>query len=1042
MITGSRLLAQYLETSGKGFKARANTDEARAAAARLNLAAAEKSLLPNAARDTAYSVSGEEISRLMRRTDLVDGRTSANGLLNVGGYSAQDLGVDDLSIFGGIDANLTAGNTPEEKRRAQRQRSNLLAGRPLDAEEEVVTTALDPSKFQATAHANTILQLRTPTAPITVSGKESRITKGAKGIKFADDEFKRKQNIRDSLYPIISESGRIINASDRSAEEKQIAQKNLIDAQELLAGIGEGSQANSAIAISKGEMSGGGMEQYLREDGTTGTRDRENMPVEGNLEGLPTAEQGSAYYAQKAGEQVRGNRSQAQIDEYSRVYGGGKDFGTMQSQNPSGINYNMEPRQENFGMAGQRGGKRGGFHQMPDGSMMSDRTTMTDRLQAEKKRLGSRQSDFSPEGGAGQPESPSALPTAEEQQQQRNMTMGNIGKSKASAAFQGAMANMPQTSQASMAPFQGLLDSVTPDLADNLAKMGEDAADKIFNKGESMYKTIADSLLKSKDDAIAASMAAYESARDAQIMQKNAEEDSLRWEESKTIQRAERDRRNKVVSLMAKNSIMGGIGSGGGIEAVEMADAALGAAIDEMRLTGKKDRKELAAKLAVKLTELSNANKESERVALKEYNAALANIAQLSFQNEAKRDERLQSVAETYANSMNTAYKEYAARLKEEAKDLRAQKNEERDDERVVKNDAWDRLEWVAATYYGKDAPRSIVEAIQKELPDVDVDQFLASTTAEERKEMRLRGDGDGGGVFGSYMPTPQQKQMVSYDDFVKSKIDEMQDAEGQTFSVEKREKLKEENEELWSRNYKSATAPSFDQMPSSGNANVDILAKGLLDGTVPESSLRLAAKEAKVSLSAVLNQTEALRRAGYTPDDPILTPDQQKSYVTIMKAVRQTENYKLASSAHRVVTGIEGQIALHTGTADVAAINLLQRGIIDFGVAVREDDIRNIKNAVPVLSKLDPKEWKGKVLEGIILTDVARQHFLDTAHHLAQDNISTFNDIDLPRIKREAKRFGLPESMFQDISDLDSIVGTESLDDILADEGLSPTEE
>ena len=133
MITGSSLLAQYLETSGKGFKAKSSAGQA--AAARLNLARAERSILRNAARDTEYSVSNEEISQLIRMTGDVEGRTGASGFFDISPVGSDELGGYDIGDFGRIDANLVAGNSQEQNRTAQRQRSNLLAGRPLDAAE-------------------------------------------------------------------------------------------------------------------------------------------------------------------------------------------------------------------------------------------------------------------------------------------------------------------------------------------------------------------------------------------------------------------------------------------------------------------------------------------------------------------------------------------------------------------------------------------------------------------------------------------------------------------------------------------------------------------------------------------------------------------------------------------------------------------------------------------------------------------------------------------------------------------------------------------
>src|SRR3990167_4518235 len=152
-ITGSELLAELLEKKGLGFKAASNTQEARDSALTLNRAFAERELRRDvtdltAQRKAGFSYANDVIAPLLRRSDLVTGRKRIAGQTNspgdvgyeifdmsgLGDQELSELGID-LKTLSGIAANLTLGNTQEQIRLAQRQRENLLAGRPLDAPE-------------------------------------------------------------------------------------------------------------------------------------------------------------------------------------------------------------------------------------------------------------------------------------------------------------------------------------------------------------------------------------------------------------------------------------------------------------------------------------------------------------------------------------------------------------------------------------------------------------------------------------------------------------------------------------------------------------------------------------------------------------------------------------------------------------------------------------------------------------------------------------------------------------------------------------------
>jgi len=351
--------------------------------------------------------------------------------------------------------------------------------------------------------------------------------------------------------------------------------------------------------------------------------------------------------------------------------------------------------------------------------------------------------------------------------------------------------------------------------------------------------------------------------------------------------------------------------------------------------------------------------------------------------------------------------------------------------------DALDRIEYLSSNF----APDEVADMI-KELAK-DITSFDASGLAglvpldAKAKIAKARSVGVGGGVGGGFLPTPEQKPAISFDEFTAQKIAEEEELQGQTFSIATRDELKIQNAEIWKKQHNALVAPSIDNLPSSGNVAVDNAAKDVLDGQFGGTNpIKNAAKTWQVSEREVAQQVDRYRTNGYVPDFPQFTDEQVKRYEPFVKRIRNTDEYRSAANANFILRRIGVVLSLKTGQGDSTAIELLQRGIKDPGMAVRNDDIERIVAAVPWIDKWNPEQILAKITAGRLFGKLGRAQFLETVNRISQETIDSYNEDILPRVRVEAKRLGLPESAFRNVNDLAEFNPGKNVQDTVSEYG------
>ena len=1000
----------------------------------MNLAKAERTLAGNPSKGSGHTVVGDELNTLIRMIGDVTGSTSRVGgdandvgdkvsgyeVLNVGGMSKEELGVEDIGIFGRIDANLTAGNTPEQRRTAQRQRSNFLAGRPLDAPEEI--------------------QAPEPLPQLNILENFGNFPKEIKGLGQAWAAFSKNPNAEGSfltlqqanpglsdkdLLDALEQADTLISnlgQFSRSAETDENPQKRTQAAQardqlkSFLDSLGFQNQAHETVELGSGRMSNEKVYAGVlseEESGVAGSKrviesiqkellrtdltEDERVALTKNiadeqakidaissefkiLSGV-TGAQGSAANIAKAKEQILRGRTPQQTAAYQRAY---------PDKSVQGAPVLHRGSRTFTGTEGTAG--------------------MTTDAQG---RLTTRQGTGAQPTGLDGTETPEgALPQVPTMTPEQTAT-----RSARQSATRGATLPPDQAAQAAANDLANVYDSqltteeqIRQDTIGGIEE-SEKRSDALANKWMSTY-------LKQQQDMQTKVDKVYNQSQKLLQDREDQARKKLAWEEQTKIGEARKAAVEEVMQMESDLAFSGGGTTGAALKDIRQAENEWKRTIINLGVAYDFKEEDLAIEYAQKRMEIDNTYIKDSNSNLDKYLTHLQTIENQQFTSEEARRSARITANNSYLRGTEKIRKDKAEAIKADNKAMNDAIDKKRDDDQAKEQDALDQIEYLSAHY----APEEVADAIRelgKNVTSFDATSLAGISPLDVKKKIAGAQSGAGNG-FGGLFPMPEQKPLQSYEEFVDQKIAAMEDEQNQSFGITKRDEIMLANESIWKKNYTASISPSIDSLPSSGNSVVDAAAKDVLNGVFGGvDPIKRAAETRNVPRSAIAQQIDVYRKHGYVPDFQQFTDTQVERYEPFIKRIRGTDEYKTASNASFIVRRIESVLSLKTGQGDSTAIELLQRGMKDPGMAVRQDDINRIVAAVPWASKFDPVQWKDKVLSGTLFNENARQQFREVLLRLGGETIRAYNEEHLPNIRIEAKRLGLPESAFRDLNDL-----------------------
>jgi len=506
-------------------------------------------------------------------------------------------------------------------------------------------------------------------------------------------------------------------------------------------------------------------------------------------------------------------------------------------------------------------------------------------------------------------------------------------------------------------------------------------------------------------------------------------------------QKAVRDQKEATQKLLDSQTIMlalgGGFGSSDGNR--ELAEA---------RLKGEEAIINLNKEFGFKKTDVSLAFTEEYNRAFENYQSAW-NTATENFESKVS-DISLQGISNQQAksNALRTAYKEYVTEIKGARKEQASiisnatQRvyeyiGKEKTAERQREQDALDQIEYLSKTYPPEQIQDTIRE-LAKNVKSFDATLLAGMTPIDVQKKLDSARRGGGGGGL---IPLPTVKPTLSFNEFVERKIAEEELDLGMSLTEDAKEELREESEAAWKAEYTSLMGPSFDDMPSSGDSQVDLAAKDYLDGRYGfgVTSMGRAASARGVNQRDVLDQVRVLESGGYRAEGETLTNDQKKAYNTFTGEQEKDKFYVAATEAISNGGVVLSNIDARTGVGDIAAINALQSGLIDPNATVRSEDIKLIQSAIALRQKFSTKFWMDRLNEGILLPEDSRAQMKEVVNNIVEMRKRNYNDMSAPKFEKRAQLLGLPSSVvyqFGASGDYGAVEGDEGLDEWLTSNG------
>ena len=142
------------------------------------------------------------------------------------------------------------------------------------------------------------------------------------------------------------------------------------------------------------------------------------------------------------------------------------------------------------------------------------------------------------------------------------------------------------------------------------------------------------------------------------------------------------------------------------------------------------------------------------------------------------------------------------------------------------------------------------------------------------------------------------------------------------------------------------------------------------------------------------------------------MTPQQITTARQLRTSLRSEPSYQALANAQEAITAAVRALDAESGPGDIMAINLIQRGMVDPGVAVREGDVALLQRASPLLAKIFSEYPIQRLRDGAILPPEARAELRRVAAMVTRDKMEAFERGISPVYQRQAEAAGIPFDM------------------------------
>lgn len=252
--------------------------------------------------------------------------------------------------------------------------------------------------------------------------------------------------------------------------------------------------------------------------------------------------------------------------------------------------------------------------------------------------------------------------------------------------------------------------------------------------------------------------------------------------------------------------------------------------------------------------------------------------------------------------------------------------------------------------------------------------------------------------------------------------------------------------------NVSASDIPSFDPTLFSGTPTASIIpstpTSRTLTGTIDqrvktaeeakkeEQAFRKDLQESAQTFTANQNklQREYLKGKNEGPEG-VYTKQQQASVNQLYDRFNRNDYVKKAQSAQSSVDIILQGLSQNNSTGDIAAINQFQSGLIDPGATVREGDVVLIRNAAPVLARV--QNYLPQLLKGGVLPPQMRDEMKKISTQIYNMRAKNAMEIPVKQFKNNAQNAGI---QFEDIGqEFNQLAPDGSVISPVATSGINP---
>jgi len=560
------------------------------------------------------------------------------------------------------------------------------------------------------------------------------------------------------------------------------------------------------------------------------------------------------------------------------------------------------------------------------------------------------------------------------------------------------------------------------------AALSRDASLARAEEQDNDVQTLIDKYTKIHRENNAAYTKLLDETRDSQqkylAEQEQRDKAKLAWDADMETQKLTKQKTQQLLSQSIQNALGGGAFSGAANEQLAATEREWDTAISNLAAEFSFKEADVSAFYTQKYVDTNNQFNMDVFNAAKALDEKIEGYALQGFNSIQARKNAEAAAENQYRSDITNAKTNYSTKIGGYVKEIQGMVANEKKDKMDREDKALERIDYLLENY-PREAVAEAIKELGKDVTSFDVQALIDNPTlAEIEKAKKARGSG-GGGYAMSFLPAGMQdppKPEMSFDEFMQSKLSELESSSNQSFSLEKRAQLMFDNAEKWEKEYNAVhvdglTANVVGQAKQQlsqqfGDAVVQaaqLVMDGTYSGTDPVGK---AAKAMGVSSAQVATALTQLRQSGAVADTSVLSPEQQKAWKSLRTELEKDSYYTTYKGAVSAVARIETALNQKDGLSDIAAINGFQNGIVDPGATVRSEDVGLIQSANSWADSVDLNYWKGKVANGDKLPQAMRDKMAQLARSITAAYERNYVDLTLPRFEQEVQQSGVPKAV------------------------------